>query len=148
MFLKEGFYCHAEDRCRGRLGSFQISSILIWSYNTQASIQQLQPCMYNLPVCDCMLANISQKLSYGRDSGMRSLAHTGNIFLACVTASFFFFFFLVCPHFLVLSLRDSLFFKWRRRNISFANPTIFAVSPRKLHLTDHMLLRGQRNHSR
>lgn len=71
---------------------------------------------------------------------MRSLAHIGSIFLASVTrllsASFFpkvrslfvcspamfrlaLGFFSVCPCFVVLSLRDYLFFKWRRRSLSF-----------------------------
>lgn len=34
----------------------------------------------SLPACDCILANISQKLSSGRDTRMRALAHIGSIF--------------------------------------------------------------------
>lgn len=95
----------------------------------------------SLPVRDCVLARVSQKLSCGRDTRMRSLAHIGNIFLASVTwllsASFLpkvrtlvlcspamfrlalGVSFSVCSCFVVLSLRDYLFFKWRWRNLSF-----------------------------
>lgn len=112
--------------------------------------------VHSLPVCDYILANISQKLSYGRNTRMRSLAHmyfpgfcnlsplsqfsliskiSFSLLSSHVEASTFYFQFAHiswwCPwEVIYFSIGDEGIF------LSFPNHMTFPTTPRKLHLTN------------